>query len=431
MKRVVIVVVIVIAALVGAALYSGFFSKPPAEAAAANQGPGGPGRGPGGAGGPGGAFARPPMTVELASPSRADVSSQITVVGNLIGEQTVAVVPKTAGRLEEVYVKLGDPVTRGQRIARIEDREIREQVKQAEAAYEVARATIRQREADLKFAQTNLERSRELYGRQLLPRQTLDDADARYQAAVAQLELSRAQLTQSQARLEELRINLANTVIASPVNGFVAKRNMDPGAYASQNAPVAEVVDISTVRLVANIVEKDMRRVSTGDAAKVEVDAFPGESFHGRVARVAPVLDPATRTAQIEVEIGNASKRLKPGMYARVSLTTEQRADALVVPSNAVVDREGQRGVFLAQNNVAQFRPVEVGIEDAAKVEILRGISEADRVITTGAAALQHGDRIVLPGQGDNGGGRAGGRPAQGVRGQNQRSGGSSRPQSR
>jgi RND family efflux transporter MFP subunit len=330
-----------------------------------------------------------------------------------------------------VYVKLGDPVTRGQRIARIEDREIREQVKQAEAAFEVARATIRQREADLKFAETNLERSRELFGRQLLPKQTLDDADARYQAAVAQVELSRAQLTQSQARLEELRINLANTVIVSPVTGFVAKRNTDAGAYASQNAPVVDVVDISLVRLIANVVEKDMRRVNTGDAARVEVDAFPGETFTGRIARVAPVLDPATRTAQIEVEIPNASKRLKPGMYARVNLTIEERANALVVPANAVIDREGQRGVFLASNNTAAFRPVQIGIEDAARVEILSGVTEKDQVITTGAAALQDGDRILLAGQGDGPStprapaGPRGGRQGQGMRGQNnQRPGG-------
>jgi len=362
------------------------------------------------------------MTVEVAPTSRADVSQSLTVVGNLIGEQTVSVVPKTAGRLESVYVKLGDPVSRGQRIAKVEDREILEQVKQADAAFEVARASIRQREADLRFAETNLNRSKELFGRQLLPKQTLDDADARYQAAVAQVELARAQLTQSQARLEELRINLANTVISSPVDGFVARRNADSGAYVSQNAPIADVVDISLVRLVANIVEKDLRRIESKQPAKVEVDAFPGETFSGRVARVAPVLDPATRTAQIEVEIPNPGNRLKPGMYARVILTIEQRAKALTVPSNALVNIEGRRGVFLAQNNTAAFQPVEVGIEEAARVEVLSGLKDGDRVITTGAAALQHGDRILLAGQspgagsgGPRSGASPGGRPNEGA----------------
>ena len=122
-------------------------------------------------------------------------------------------------------------MSRGQRLAKIEDFEIVEQVKQAEAAQEVSLATIRQREADLQLAETNVERSRNLFERQLLPKQTLDDNEARYQAALAQLDLARAQTTQSKARLDELRINLANTVITSPVNGFVAKRNVDPGAF--------------------------------------------------------------------------------------------------------------------------------------------------------------------------------------------------------
>jgi RND family efflux transporter MFP subunit len=407
MKRVVVIVGCAIAALAGLAFYSGFFSRPPAEAASQNAA----GDGPRGGGPAGATFARPPMTVELAAPSRADVAQQLTVVGNLIGEQTVTVVPKTAGRLEGVYVKLGDRVSRGQRIAKIEDREILEQVKQAEAAYEVGRASIRQREADLKFAETNLNRSKELFGRQLLPRQTLDDADARYQAAVAQVELARAQLTQSQARLDELRITLANTIIASPVNGFVARRTADAGAYVSQNAPVADVVDISLVRLVANIVEKDLRRIEQGELAKVEVDAFPGETFGGRVARVAPVLDPATRTAQIEVEIPNPGHRLKPGMYARVNLTIEQRANALTVPSNALVNVDGKRGVFLAENNAAAFRPVEIGIEEGVRAEVLSGIKDTDRVITTGAGALRDGDRIVLANQGSGPAGRGGARP--------------------
>lgn len=426
MKRNVVIVSIVAAALVGLAVYNRVFTRRAAQAASANAADQNAGGGGAGAarGGPGGAFARPPMTVELASPARASVAQQLTVVGNLIGEQTVAVVPKAAGRLDEVYVKLGDRVSRGQRLAKIEDREIREQVKQAEAAFEVAQATIRQREADLKFAQTNLDRSKELYGRQLLPRQTLDDAEARQQAAVAQLELARAQLTQSQARLDELRINLANTVIASPVNGFVARRAADPGAYASQNAPIADVVDISLVRLVANVVEKDLRRIEQGEPAQVEVDAFPGETFSGRIARVAPVLDPATRTASIEVEIPNPGHRLKPGMYARVSLIIESRQNALTVPANAVVNFEGKRGVFLARNDSASFQPIEIGIEEASRVEVLGGIQDTDRVVTTGAAALRDGDRILTAGgRGAGSGGAgprrpAGQRPGQGARGQ-------------
>jgi membrane fusion protein, multidrug efflux system len=341
------------------------------------------------------------MTVETATAARGSVAQQLVVVGNLIGDATVSVVPRAAGRLEAIYVRLGDPVSRGQRIAKIEDYELQEQVKQQEAGLEVSRATIRQREADLQLAETNAERSRNLYARQLLPKQTLDDTEARYQAAIAQLDLARAQNTQSVARLDELRFNLANTVVVSPVNGFVARRAVDAGAFVGQNAAIADVVDISRVRLVANIVEKDLKQIQTGDMTRVEVDAFPGEMFSGRIARVAPVLDPATRTAPIEVEIPNAGYRLKPGMYTRVTVTTDERKDALVVPTNAVVDYTGRRGVFVASaDGTVSFRPVRIGIEESEQIEILEGVAEGDRVVTIGAAALRDGDRVMLAGAG-------------------------------
>jgi HlyD family secretion protein len=319
------------------------------------------------------------------------------------------VAPRAAGRLQEISVRLGDRVNRGERIAKIEDYELLEQVKQAEAAQEVSLATIRQREADLKRAQTNLDRSKSLFERQLLPRQTLDDNEATYQAAVAQLDLARAQNAQSKARLDELKITLSNTVITSPVTGFVSKRTVDPGAFVSQNAPVVEVVDVSVVRLVANIVEKDLRELKVGDPAHVEVDAFPGEVFTGRIARISPILDPATRTAPIEVEIPNPTSRLRPGMYARVSITVNAKKEALVVPITAMVDLGGRRGVFTPlPDNTAAFRVVEVGVETGDAAEILSGLQEGDRVITTGAAALRDGDRIVLPEGGSGRGGRRG-----------------------
>lgn len=135
------------------------------------------------------------------------------------------------------------------------------------------------------------------------------------------------------------------------------------GAFVSANAPIVDVVDIIHVRLIANIVEKDLKQIGVGDSARVEVDAYPGESFMGRIARLSPVLDPATRTAPIEVEIPNDQYRLKPGMYARVGIITESHPNALVVPTNALVDAGGTRGVYLSVNNLAAFHPVKIGIE--------------------------------------------------------------------
>jgi RND family efflux transporter MFP subunit len=404
------VVVIVALALVGLA---GFVVFNRADQPGAAQGQ--PGGGPGG--GPGGQFARPPMTVEVAPTRREAVSEHVTVVGNLIGEATVEVVPKVSGRLQSVSVKLGDRVNEGQPIAVIEDREIREQVKQAEASFEVARASVRQREADLKFAETALERARSLFDRQLLPRQGLDDADARYQAAVAQVDLARAQFSQAQARQDELRITLANTIIRAPVTGFVGKRYLDQGAFGSQNTPVVSVVDLRNVRMVANLVEKDVSRVRQGTAATVEVDAYPGEQFTGRVARVAPLFDAATRTAQMEIEIPNPAYRLKAGMYARVRLTVDTRPNALVVPRNALVEVEGKQGVFVASGEKAAFSAVQTGLQDETRVEITGGLKEGVRVVTTGAGSLRDGDTIVLAGANGNPGSPPRGQQGQAPRG--------------
>src|SRR6188768_791747 len=411
MKKALIIAVAAVA-LAGSSYYLGMSrSSQSGEGATQAGGPGGGRRGggaggfPGGGGFRGGGGGRGPMTVELAKVSRTSLSDEITVVGNLIGDATVSVVPRAAGRLQDISVRLGDRVSRGMRIAKIEDFEIVEQVKQAEAAQEVSLATIRQREADLQLAETSAERSRSLFERQLLPKQTLDDNEARYQAALAQIDLARAQNMQSKARLDELRINLANTVITSPVNGFVSKRAVDPGAYVSQQTPVADVVDITRVRLVANVVEKDLKELETGNQTRVQVDAFPGETFTGRIARVSPVLDQATRTAPIEIEIANPTFRLKPGMYARVGVTLDTKKDALVVPANALVDLGGRRGVFMPLSETAVFRAVQIGTEQGDIVEILGGLTEGAEVITTGAGQLRDGDRIqVAGGRGGRGG---------------------------
>jgi RND family efflux transporter MFP subunit len=437
-KMVVIFIVVASVAVAGFMVYG----RGPAETGGANAGAsaGGAGGQAGGRGGP-----RPPMPVEFAIAKRAPLAERVLVVGTLIGAATVQAVPKINGRLASVNVHLGDPVRRGQIIAKVEDREIQEQVRQAEASYQVAEATIRQRQADLKLAQTNLERNKSLLDRQLLPKQTFDDTDARHQAAEAQLDLAKAQFEQAKSRLEELKINLSNTIISSPVDGFVGKRFLDPGASVSPNVPVASIVDIRQVRMVANLVEKDVKRVSVGTQAAVEVDAFPGETFNGRVSRIAPVFDPSTRTAEMEIEVQNANYRLKPGMYARVQLTVSVRSDAITIPNNAVVMVSGKPGVFVSGPaglgeataptsgqaapaagggragdasgaTTAKFISVETGIRDGDRVEIVAGLRDGMQVVTTGAGALKDGDRIIAakPQSGQGKGAADAGAPATG-----------------
>jgi membrane fusion protein, multidrug efflux system len=150
--------------------------------------------------------------------------------------------------------------------------------------------------------------------------------------------------------------------------------------------------------------------VNAGDVGVVEVDAYPGEKFNGRIARVAPVLDPATRTAPIEIEIPNRDNRLKPGMYARITLTVEERKNALLAPKTAVVDFENQRGVWVPnEERRAQFVPVALGIEGPDHIEIVSGLKEGDRFVTNGAGAVRNNDQLIIAGEAPAAGG-AGGR---------------------
>jgi RND family efflux transporter MFP subunit len=405
-----------VAALAGGAWYYWSGDQQAAAAPAGESAAGGAPAGRGGRGGGRGGV----MAVEFGTVSRRELVDYITVVGNLIGETTVDVVPRVAGRLDSVQVQLGDRVSRGQQVAKVEDREIREQVNQSEANIEVNRATVIARENDTEVARNALERARASFERGLISKQGLEDAEARHNAAASQVIVAKAQLTSTQARLDELKINLANTVLVAPMDGVVSRRNLDPGAFAGGNTVVVSLVDIGTVRLIANLVERDFKRIAPGAEATVEVDAFPGDQFAGRVSRVAPVFDPATRTATMEIQIPNPGFRLKPGMYARVRLMADRKANALAVPRNAVVDVGGRRGVYLADGDVARFQVVQTGLTDGDYIEIVDGLQENARLVTTGALALRDGDRITAAGAGggerdasrgaDAAGRRAGGR---------------------
>jgi len=394
MRRVALVLLLLVA-LAGGAWY---FYGPDDTAAAPATAAGGRGRG---------AVA---MTVETAPASRHEITDFITVVGNLVGEATVDVGPRVAGRIEAVPVKLGDRVERGQVVAKVEDRELRQQISQVQANLEVNRATVLARQNDAKVTTSALERARMSEERGLISKQALEDAESRYNSADSQVTMAQAQFASTQARLEELKITLSNTSVVSPVDGFVGRRNLDPGAFAGTNTAILSLVDISTVRLIANIVEKDFKRVERGAEAVVEVDAFPGERFTGQVSRMAPVFDPATRTATIEIEVANPGFRLKPGMYARVRLMAEHRPDALTVPRAAVVDVGGRRGVYLVDEDVARFRDVRTGLSDDQRIEVLEGLEDGTVVVTTGALAIRDGERVTTAGAARRGGDQPGGR---------------------
>jgi RND family efflux transporter MFP subunit len=347
--------------------------------------------------GPGGPFGDPAtrsQLVEVAAPERTTLTERLSLIGSLRAKQRVEIMPKVSGRLLELRADRGDRVGAGQIVARLEDDELRQQVRRAEAAQQVARASLTQREAELANREMELERYRNLSADGVVSSQQVETASTNVQVSRAQMSLARAQIAQADAELEELRIRLGQTEIASPLTGIVATRYVDAGALLSSSTPILLILDLSTMLTVINVPERDVNKIAVGSAAKVTMDALAGEEFVGRVVRISPILDPQTRTAPVEIELENAGEHLKAEMFARVDLNLETEREALLVPRDALVYRNDRQGVFLVDGETARFQPVETGLTEGDLVEIVDGVGEQDAVVSRGANLLQNGDAV-------------------------------------
>ena len=309
-KFLALIVVLSLTGLLGFRVYTAYKNKDAKKAPSEGRGGGGGGRGPGGGGGGGLPVMRMPL-VDTALAREGSLEDRVQLIGSLRPIAEVQVMSKIAGRVESVLVDVGDPVKSGQLLIQVEDREIQQQIKQAEAVLAVSRASIQQREAELAGLNRQVSRYRDLFEEKLVSRQDLDDLITRQQSADAQLQLSKAQARQSEASLNQDKFNLENTRSYAPMTGFVGKRFVHPGALVTANTPVLNIVDLRTLRMVINVVERDIVRVNRGVTAQVAVDAFPGRHYQGKVLRVSPVMDPATRTGEVEIHVPNLQLDLR------------------------------------------------------------------------------------------------------------------------
>ena len=345
-----------------------------------------------------GAGANRVVQVAVSQSRAGSVREEVLLTGALKPKEQVDVVAKAPGRLLKINYHIGDLVKRDDLIAQLEDDELEQQVKRAIAAQGVSRASRAQREAELKNAKADLGRAETLFKEGLIPRQDLDARQTSYQVVNAQLELARAQEEQSQAELNELQIRRQQTRIYAPMTGIISKRHVDVGALVGPSNPIVSIVNLSVMVVAANVAERDIGKIRVGNRAMVEVDAFGDRKFAGRVARIAPVLDPATRSAMVEVEIPNDDAGLKAEMFSRVTLDLASTREAVLIPRDALVYRGQQSGVFLVQNKKPVFRPIETGLTRGDDVEVLGNLNPGITVITRGAAMLTEGDQIRIGG---------------------------------
>ena len=340
-------------ALLILALVAGYLLITTGDDAESGGGPGGPPGGGMARGGPGGGMGGGfgPTSVEVAPVSRGDFVASAEFVGTLQARATADLYARVNGQIVEIRADTGDRVRAGQVLARIDTGELNERVQQAQAAQRMAEATLGERRAALGIARSTADRTRALYEQQLVSQQQHDQAQAELQGAEAQVQVAQASVSQARANVGAARAELEKTLITAPFSGVVGKRHLDKGAFAATNRPVFSLVDLSTIKTTVPLTEKDAGRVRVGQAATVRLESDPAARFQGIVARIASVFDPNTNTTEAEVEIANPDGRLKPGMFANVSIAFAVEPGALLVPRSAVVEDERDTFLFLAEKS--------------------------------------------------------------------------------
>ena len=391
----------------------------------------------------------PVVEVEVAPTERGEVREYVEGGGtlNALPGHEASFSGATAGKVSRVLVQVGQHVSAGQTLAELDRSVLAAQVRQAQAALVQARATalqartisgapsqtiaadqIKQAEATLgtaqaneTLAQSNLARQRRLFERGIAPRKDVDDAETQSKvtaAAVRQAEsaLAAARVnatkglgdarTQSsvaaggveaaQAALDVARAELARAAIRSPITGTVTKRAINDGETVDPATPAFEVIDSSSLDVVANLPAGFLGRVKTGDLATVHVEPLPDREFSGGVVQVAPSVDPQTNTIAVRVRLANPDGELKAGIFANARIAVEIHQNALTVAQTALVVEGDETFVFVSRGEKVEKRRVSVGIRDGDRVEVTEGLKDNERVVTQGAYGLGDGTKIKI-----------------------------------
>ncbi|HXF65506.1 MAG TPA: efflux RND transporter periplasmic adaptor subunit [Burkholderiales bacterium] len=317
---------------------------------------------------PGKAGAPAGLPVKAGTVRTGTIAEELNAVGTLIANESVMIRPELDGRIAAIHFTEGQAVRQGQELVALDATEIRAQL-----------AAVA---AELELNRSRMKRAEELYAKKFISAQALDDA--------------RANLNQSEARHAEVSARLAKTVIRAPFEGVAGLRQVSPGAYVKAGQDIARLDGIGTLKLDFRLPEVYLGRVRAGQEVQARTDAFPGEVFPGTIYAIEPAVDEATRTVLVRARLPNPGARLKPGMFARVTLVLARRENALLVPEQAIVPRGRETYVFrIAQGKAVQVR-VELGLRRPGEVEIRDGLSAGDTIVVDGQLRLQDGAAVTV-----------------------------------
>jgi membrane fusion protein (multidrug efflux system) len=310
------------------------------------------------------------VTHVQAAPS----ARSLVVPASVRGFIETPIYAKIAGYLKEIRVDKGDRVTAGQVLAVLESPELDQQVANARANYELQRVTN--------------QRNQELVKEALIAQQVADE--------------SRGAMLQAKATAEELEAMRDYKIVRAPVTGVVTARSVDPGTLIpavttpSSGAPIVSIATLAPVRVFANVPQSVVPFIHNGEPATITVSDYPDRTFSGAVTRHPEVLQPATRTMLVEVDIANEDQALYPGMYARMSLTIVRTVSTPQVPDDALIFRGGKVYVPLVRDNKLALSEVGLGYDDGRMVEVTSGVVAGDLVAVNVGQAARDGE-VVRP----------------------------------
>ncbi|MBI4544779.1 MAG: efflux RND transporter periplasmic adaptor subunit [Gemmatimonadetes bacterium] len=337
-------------------------------ASAAAQSAGG---GRGGAGRGGAPDGMRVAVVEVAPVEAGSIARSVTVSGTVEPIRTVAVNSQLAGALLAVRVEEGDAVTRGAVLAQLDDRELQAQLASAEASYQVAES-----------AHQRAERLRE---RQVI--------------TVPEYERDRTAYAAARAQLEQLRTRVGYATVRASLAGVVTEKRVEAGDVVAPQTRLFTIADVSTMVVRVRVSELDVVELAVGDAVDVALDAFPGRPLEGRIRRIFPSADPATRLVPVEVALaGEASRLARPGFLARATFALSARENTLLVPASAVVTGGGSEAVFVVEDGKAVRRTVETGLSSQGRIEVVAGLRQGEQVVTVGSNTLRDGMAVRVVG---------------------------------
>jgi len=306
------------------------------------------------------------------------------------------------GTLAQVHVKIGDAVKDGQLLATVRAGEIIQRLERSEQALRLAEAALKKAEEQHAAAVNRLEKTRELLGQDLIARKDLSAAEAGAAAASAALDLALAQINQRKAEQAQLRQLLALSNIFAPFAGVVTRRWAEPGGQVKSSAPVLTISDPGLLKIVIKIPAKYLSSIHKGLAAQVELKDFPGRVLQGQAANAYPDTTTGGDGALAEIRAVNAEFEWTPGSQASVTLRLDERRDALLVPKQTLVERDGRTFVYAIVDGKAQGRPVVTGESQDEMVEMTSGVVEREWIVVAPPRTMAEGLRVrVLENRGE------------------------------